>query len=76
MKEERMLPFDLRVLQIESRTLVAEESLKMLPGMAFLNKLFKKVPFSDRLLMGSCWPSEMESLGCETLQKKIMEKAQ
>ena len=76
MKEERMLPFDLRVLQIESRTLVAEESLKMLPGMAFLNKLFKKVSFSDRLLMGSCWPSEMESLGCETLQKKIMEKAQ
>ena len=76
MKEERMLPFDLRVLQIESRTLGAKEFLKLLPGMAFLNKLFEKIPFNDRLLMGSCWPSEMESLGCGTLQKKIMDKNQ
>ena len=75
-KEEMMLPFDLRVLQIQNRTLEAKESLKVLPGMAFLNKIFEKFPFNDRLVMGSCWPLEMESLGDESLQKRVVDKSQ
>ncbi len=75
-KEDRMLPFDLRVLQIQDRILGAEESLSVFPGMAFLNKVFKKIPIKDRLLMGSCWPLEMESLKDESLQKKLLDKSQ
>lgn len=75
-KGEEIQPFDLRVLQIQNRILKAEESLSLLPGTIFINKLFEKIPIKDRLLMGSCWPLEMESLGDEGFQQKVLDQRQ
>ena len=70
---EKVLPFDLRVLQIEDRIQKSERLLGQFPEMKDL-KSFIETHEERRVLMGSCWPQEMEVFSDPKLLEMISKK--
>ena len=70
---EKVLPFDLRVLQIEDRIQNSERLLGQFPEMKDL-KSFIETHEERRVLMGSCWPREMEVFSDSKLLEMISKK--
>jgi 3-deoxy-D-manno-octulosonic-acid transferase len=71
---EKILPFDLRVLQIKERVQKSEETLSKFSTMTLLRSFIESQKKEKRVLMGSCWPKEMSVFSDAGLLEKISQK--